>query len=97
VVTREIFVGYFEENFGEKIDHYIFFVDQLRNKHFENKFKIHFEFRASLRNFVDLNFRVLQPPSPTPLASRYGGVRDPAGQPHLGPGAASTRHQYGHR
>jgi hypothetical protein len=23
----EIFVGYFEENFGEKIDHYIFFVE----------------------------------------------------------------------
>jgi hypothetical protein len=26
-ITREIFVGYFEEDFGEKIDHYILFVD----------------------------------------------------------------------
>jgi hypothetical protein len=26
-VTREIFVGYFEEDFGENIDHYILFVD----------------------------------------------------------------------
>jgi hypothetical protein len=26
-VTGEIFVGYFEENFGENIDHYILFVD----------------------------------------------------------------------
>jgi hypothetical protein len=26
-ITREIFVGYFEENFGENIDHYILFVD----------------------------------------------------------------------
>jgi hypothetical protein len=29
---------------------------QLANKHFEMKFEIHFEFRASLRNFQDLNF-----------------------------------------
>jgi hypothetical protein len=28
----------------------------LTNKHFETKFKIHFEFRASLKNFQDLNF-----------------------------------------
>jgi hypothetical protein len=27
VITREIFVGYFEEDFGENIDHYILFVD----------------------------------------------------------------------
>ena len=26
-VTREIFVGYFEEDFGENIDHYILFAD----------------------------------------------------------------------
>jgi hypothetical protein len=26
-ITREIFVGYFEEDFGENIDHYILFVD----------------------------------------------------------------------
>jgi hypothetical protein len=36
-------------------------------------------------------------PSPTPLASRYGGVRDSAGQPHLRPDATSTRHQRGHQ
>jgi hypothetical protein len=27
VITREIFVGYFEEDFGENLDHYILFVD----------------------------------------------------------------------
>jgi hypothetical protein len=26
-ITREIFAGYFEEMFGEKIDRYIFFVE----------------------------------------------------------------------
>jgi hypothetical protein len=26
-ISGEIFVGYFEENFGENIDHYIFFVE----------------------------------------------------------------------
>ena len=26
-ITREIFVGYFEEDFGENIDHYNLFVD----------------------------------------------------------------------
>jgi hypothetical protein len=26
-VTGEIFVGYFEEDFGDNIDHYILFVD----------------------------------------------------------------------
>jgi hypothetical protein len=37
------------------------------------------------------------PRRPT-LASCYGGgVRSPLGQPHLGPGAVSTRHQRGHR
>jgi hypothetical protein len=25
--TREIFVGYFDEDFGENIDHYILFVE----------------------------------------------------------------------
>jgi hypothetical protein len=27
VITGEIFVGYFEKDFGENIDHYILFVD----------------------------------------------------------------------
>jgi hypothetical protein len=27
----------------------------------------------------------------------YGGVRGPPSQPHLGPGAVSTKHQRGHR
>jgi hypothetical protein len=26
-ITREIFVGYFEEDFGDNIDHYILFVE----------------------------------------------------------------------
>jgi hypothetical protein len=26
-ITRELFVGYFEENFGENIDHHILFVE----------------------------------------------------------------------
>jgi hypothetical protein len=26
-ITQEIFVGYFEEDFGDNIDHYILFVD----------------------------------------------------------------------
>ena len=26
-ITKEIFVGYFEEDFGENIDHYILFVE----------------------------------------------------------------------
>jgi hypothetical protein len=26
-ITRETFVGYFEEDFGENVDHYILFVD----------------------------------------------------------------------
>jgi hypothetical protein len=29
---------------------------ELANKHFEMKLEIHFEFRASLRKFQDLNF-----------------------------------------
>jgi hypothetical protein len=27
VITGEVFVGYFEEDFGENVDHYILFVD----------------------------------------------------------------------
>jgi hypothetical protein len=27
VIPREVFVGYFEEDFGENIDHYILFAD----------------------------------------------------------------------
>jgi hypothetical protein len=47
----------FEEDFGEGIDHYILFADiNSQTKLFEMKFEIHFEFRASLRNFQDLNF-----------------------------------------
>jgi hypothetical protein len=26
-ITGKIFVGYFKENFGEKIDHFIFFIE----------------------------------------------------------------------
>jgi hypothetical protein len=33
-VTREIFVGYFEEDFRENIDHYILFVDINRKQTF---------------------------------------------------------------
>jgi hypothetical protein len=51
---EEIFVGYFEEDFGENIDHYNLFVDI--NSQTKMKFEIHFEFRASLRKFQDLNF-----------------------------------------
>jgi hypothetical protein len=57
-ITGKIFVGYFEEDFGENIDHYILFVEiNSQTNIFETKFKIHFEFRASLRKFQDLNFR----------------------------------------
>jgi hypothetical protein len=57
VLTREIFVGYFEEDFRENIDHYILLVDiNLQTNIFETKFEIHFEFRASLRIFQNLNF-----------------------------------------
>jgi hypothetical protein len=56
-ITREIFVGYFEEDFGENIDHYILFVDiNLQTNILKMKFEIYFEFRASLRKFQDLNF-----------------------------------------
>jgi hypothetical protein len=56
-ITRETFVGYFEEDFGEKYRPLYFICRyQLANKHFEMKFEIHFEFRASLRKFQDLNF-----------------------------------------
>jgi hypothetical protein len=56
-ITWEIFVVYFEEDFGENIDHYILFVDiNSQTNIFEMKFEIHFEFRTSLRKFKDLNF-----------------------------------------
>jgi hypothetical protein len=56
-ITRETFVGYFEEDFGEKYRPLYFICRyQLANKNFEMKFEIHFEFRASLRKFQDLNF-----------------------------------------
>jgi hypothetical protein len=48
----------FEEDFGDNIDHYILFVEiNSQTNIFETKFKFHFEFRASLRKFQDLNFR----------------------------------------
>ena len=51
-ITGKIFVGYFEEDFGENIDHYILFADiNSQTNIFETKFEIHFEFRASLRKF----------------------------------------------
>jgi hypothetical protein len=36
-ITWKIFVGYFEENFGENIDHYIFFVENNSQTDFWNK------------------------------------------------------------
>jgi hypothetical protein len=57
VITGEIFVGYFEEDFGENIDHYILFVDiNSQINILTRNFEIHFEFRASLRKFQYLNF-----------------------------------------
>jgi hypothetical protein len=39
------------------IDHYIFFVEiNLQINILKQNLKVHFEFRASLRNFLDLNF-----------------------------------------
>jgi hypothetical protein len=56
-ITGEIFVGYFEEDFGENIDHYNLFVDIYSQTNIlKRNLKIHFEFRASLRKFHDLNF-----------------------------------------
>ena len=53
-ITGEIFVGYFEED----IDHYILFVEiNSQTNILKQNLKIHFEFRTSLRNFLDLNFR----------------------------------------
>jgi hypothetical protein len=64
-ITGETFVGYFEEDFGEKYRPLYFICRyQLANKHFEMKFEIHFEFRASLRKFQDLNFWDATGPSP---------------------------------
>jgi hypothetical protein len=58
VITWKIFVGYFEKNFGENIDHYLFFVEiNLQTNILKRNLKINFEFRTSLRNFLDLNFR----------------------------------------
>jgi hypothetical protein len=58
VITWKIFVGSFEKNFGENIDHYLFFVEiNLQTNILKRNLKINFEFRTSLRNFLDLNFR----------------------------------------
>jgi hypothetical protein len=57
VITGEIFVGYFEEDFGENINHYILFADiNSQTNILKWNLKIHFELRASLRKFQDLNF-----------------------------------------
>jgi hypothetical protein len=57
-ITRETFVGYFEEDFGKNIDHYILFVDiNSQTNIFRQDFQIHFEFRMSLRKFQSLNFQ----------------------------------------
>jgi hypothetical protein len=53
VITGEIFVGGFWREYRPL---YFICSYQLANKHFEMKFEIHFEFRASLRKFQDLNF-----------------------------------------
>jgi hypothetical protein len=56
-ITGEIFVGYFEEDFGENIDNYNLFVDiNSQTNILKRNLKIHFEFRTSLRKFQDLNF-----------------------------------------
>jgi hypothetical protein len=36
-ITGEIFVGYFEEDFGENIDHYILFVRSTHKQTFWNE------------------------------------------------------------
>jgi hypothetical protein len=52
-ITGETFVGYFEEDFGDNIDHYNLFVDiNLQT----NILKRNLKFRGSLRKFQDLNF-----------------------------------------
>jgi hypothetical protein len=51
----------------------------------------------STRRFPGALLRLHCPHRPTLALCYGGGVRDPLGQPHLGPGAASTRHQRGHR
>ena len=39
-ITREIFLGYFEEDFGENIDHYILFIEiNLQKNIFKKKLK----------------------------------------------------------
>jgi hypothetical protein len=57
VITGEIFVGYFEEDFRENIDHYILFVDiDSQTNILKRNLKFILNFRASLRKFQDLNF-----------------------------------------
>jgi hypothetical protein len=57
VITREIFVGYFEEDFGENIDHYILLADiNLQTNILKQNLKFILNFRASLRIFQNLNF-----------------------------------------
>ena len=56
-VTGETFVGYFEEDFGENIDHYTLFADiNLQTNILKRNLKFILNFRASLRKFQDLNF-----------------------------------------
>jgi hypothetical protein len=77
-ITGETFVEYFED-FGESIDHYILFVDiNLQTNIYETKFEIHFEFRASLRKFQDLNFlgcySAAEGALPKPVAAHDGAT-----------------------
>jgi hypothetical protein len=54
--SLENILRYFED-FGENIDHFIFIVEvNLQTNILKQNLKIHFEFRTSLRNFIDLNF-----------------------------------------
>jgi hypothetical protein len=57
VITGEIFIGYFEEDFGENIDHYILLADiNLQTNILKQNLKFILNFRASLRIFQNLNF-----------------------------------------
>jgi hypothetical protein len=57
-ITGEIFVGYFEEDFGDNIDHYILFVEiNSQTNILKWNLRFHFEFTASLRKFQNLNFQ----------------------------------------
>jgi hypothetical protein len=45
MITWKIFVDHFGENFGDNIDHYIFFVEiNLQTNILKRNLKIHFKF-----------------------------------------------------